>query len=76
MTDDYRVYGNWGLLLGVYSYLQSAKTIEIQKNQNSNVLSDAVLVEKAGSTMYDEVAKELELMERYNINVLGGILAE
>lgn len=36
----------------------------------------AVLVEKTGSTMYDEVAKELELLERYNINVLGGILAE
>lgn len=36
----------------------------------------AVLVEKAGSTMYDEVAKELELLERYNINILGGILAE
>ena len=46
---------------------------EMEKLENVRY---AVLVEKTGSTMYDEVAKELELMERYNINVLGGILAE
>lgn len=34
----------------------------------------AVLVEKAGSTMYEEVEKELELLKRNNVNVLGGIL--
>lgn len=39
-------------------------------------ISNVVLIEKAGSTMYDEVTKELELIERYNINVLGGILVE
>lgn len=42
-------------------------------------LSDAkcaVLIEKTGSTMYEEVAKELELLERNNINVLGGILVD
>ena len=54
----------------------------------SNVLYDAeameklenakgiVLVETAGSTMYEEVVKELQLMSRQNICVLGGILVE
>lgn len=46
---------------------------EMEKLEN---VSYVVLVEKTGSTMYDEVAKELELLERYNINVLGGILVE
>ena len=46
---------------------------EMEKLEN---VSYAVLVEKTDSTMYDEVAKELELLERYNINVLGGILVE
>lgn len=36
----------------------------------------AVLVETVGSTMYDEVTKELELLKRNNINVLGGILVD
>jgi len=36
----------------------------------------AVLVETVGFTMYDEVTKELELLKRNNINVLGGILVD
>lgn len=36
----------------------------------------AVLVETAGSTLYDEIAKELELLNRQNITVLGGIVVE
>lgn len=36
----------------------------------------AVIVEKAGDTMYSEVERELELLNRYNINVLGGVLVE
>lgn len=35
-----------------------------------------VLVEKAGSTLYTEVAQELELLKRQDIKVLGGILVE
>lgn len=35
-----------------------------------------VLVEKAGSTLYTEVAKELELLRRQDIRVLGGIIVE
>lgn len=54
----------------------------------SNVLYDAevmeeltdvqgvVLVETAGSTLYEEIARELELMNRQNIAVLGGIIVE
>ena len=64
MTDDYRVYGNWGLLLGVYSYLQSAKTIEIQKNQNSNALSDAETL--AG------LEKKLTVEEKANVKAVLG----
>lgn len=52
----------------------------------SNVLYDAeamerlsaeenvVLVETANSTLYDEITAELELMERQQINVFGGIV--
>lgn len=36
----------------------------------------AVIVEKIGDTMYGEVERELELLKRYNINVLGGVLVE
>lgn len=36
----------------------------------------AVLVETAGVTLYDEVCRELELLQRQGITVLGGILAE
>lgn len=35
-----------------------------------------VLVEKAGSTLYDEVTKELELLVRQEVTVLGGIVVE
>lgn len=35
-----------------------------------------VLVEKAGSTLYTEVAKELELLKRQDIGILGGIIVE
>lgn len=36
----------------------------------------AVLVESAGVTLYNEIAQELELLHRQNINVLGGIVVE
>lgn len=54
----------------------------------SNVLYDAealeqlgsvgsvVLVETAGVTLYDEILRELELLQRQEITVLGGIVAE
>ncbi len=35
-----------------------------------------VLVEKAGSTLYAEIAKELEILARQDIIVLGGIMVE
>lgn len=35
-----------------------------------------VLVEKAGSTMYNEISRELELASRQGIKVLGGIVVE
>lgn len=35
-----------------------------------------VLVEKAASTMYDEITRELELVSRQGIKVLGGIIVE
>lgn len=36
----------------------------------------AVLVAKGGSTLYDELVKELEFMKRQDIMVLGGVLVE
>lgn len=51
--------------------LYNAETLEKLENTKN-----AVLVEKVGSTMYDEVAKEIELLQRNKINVLGGILVE
>lgn len=36
----------------------------------------AVLVEEAGSTMYQEITGELEILNRQGIKVLGGILVE
>lgn len=36
----------------------------------------AFLLEKAGETFYDEVAKELELLHRQNIKVLGIVVVE
>ncbi len=35
-----------------------------------------VLVETAGSTLYEEIVQELQLLSRQNIQVLGGILVE
>lgn len=36
----------------------------------------AILVESAGSTLYSEVAEELELLKRQGIKALGGIVVE
>lgn len=36
----------------------------------------AVLVEKAGSTLYTEIAQELELLRRQDIMALGGVVVE
>ena len=61
---------------------------DIQVNVLNNVLYDAqamsnlenakgvVLVERAGSTLYDEITQELELLNRQGIKVLGGIIVE
>ncbi|MCM1191834.1 MAG: hypothetical protein NC123_09975 [Butyrivibrio sp.] len=60
----------------------------LQVNTLSNVLYDAeameqlggaesvVLVETAGVTLYDEILKELDLLQRQEITVLGGLVAE
>lgn len=41
-----------------------------------SAMQGAVLVEKAGSTLYNEVAGELELLKRQDIRMLGGIIVE
>lgn len=51
--------------------LYNAETMAELENANC-----AVLVEKVGSTMYDEITDELELLTRQNITVLGGIVVE
>lgn len=73
--------------LAVCNYIADAlKQDEIEVKTLNNVLYDVeameelsmmqhvVLVETAASTMYSEIASELELMSRQNINVLGGIV--
>lgn len=44
--------------------------------EKMDAMQGAVLVEKAGSTLYNEVAGELELLTRQDITVLGGIIVE
>lgn len=44
--------------------------------EKMDAMQGAVLVEKAGSTLYNEVAGELELLKRQDITVLGGIIVE
>ena len=39
-------------------------------------MAGVVLVEKAGSTLYNEIASELALLKRQEITVLGGIIVE
>lgn len=41
-----------------------------------DVVTGVVLVEKAGSTLYNEIANELALLKRQDIAVLGGIIVE
>lgn len=67
---------------------EQLKAAGLEVNTLSNVLYDAeameqlgsvgnvVLVETAGVTLYDEILKELELLQRQEITVLGGIVAE
>lgn len=70
------------------SMKQALKKEQIDVTVLDNVLYDVnsmeqlrdakgvVLVEKAGSTLYTEIARELELLARQEIKVLGGIVVE
>ena len=51
--------------------LYNAESIE-----KVEAMTGVVLVEKAGSTLYNEVANELALLKRQDITVLGGIIVE
>ena len=51
--------------------LYNAEAMEKLENEKG-----VVLVEKAGSTLYNEVSKEIELLARQDIAVLGGIVVE
>ena len=51
--------------------LYNAEAMEKLENEKG-----LVLVEKAGSTLYNEVSKEIELLTRQDITVLGGIIVE
>lgn len=44
--------------------------------EKMDTMQGVVLVEKAGSTLYNEVASELKLLKRQDITVLGGIIVE
>ena len=49
---------------------------DAQAMRNLENVQNAVLVETAGSTFYDEVVREIELLERQEIKILGGIIVE
>lgn len=51
--------------------LYDAETME-----QLNAMQGAVLVEKAGSTLYNEITRELELLKRQEITMLGGVIVE
>lgn len=44
--------------------------------EKMDAVTGVVLVEKAGSTLYNEIANELALLKRQDITVLGGIVVE
>ena len=49
---------------------------DVQAMEKLESVKGVVLVEQAGETRYSEIAAELELLERQNIKVLGGIVVE
>ncbi len=49
---------------------------DAESMEKMDAMQAAVLVEKAGSTLYNEVVGELELLKRQDITVLGGIIVE
>lgn len=51
--------------------LYNAETLEKLSN-----VTNVVLIEKTGSTMYDEVEKELEVLKRYGITIVGAVLVD
>jgi len=44
--------------------------------EKMDAVTGVVLVEKAGSTLYNEISDELALLQRQDITVLGGIVVE
>lgn len=46
---------------------------ELEKIENSQ---GTVLVETAGSTLYEEIQSELDILKRQNLTVLGGVVVE
>ena len=49
---------------------------DVEAMEQVDTLKGAVLVEKAGSTLYNEITNELELLKRQEVPVLGGIIVE
>lgn len=49
---------------------------DVEAMEQVDTLKGAVLVEKAGSTLYNEITSELELLKRQEVPVLGGIIVE
>ena len=49
---------------------------DAESMEKIDAMQGAVLVEKAGSTLYNEIADELELLNRQEIKILGGIIVD
>ena len=49
---------------------------DAQSMSSLDNVKGVVLVEQAGSTLYTEIGRELELLKRQGIKILGGIVVE
>lgn len=61
---------------GIHTVILNNVLYDAQMLGELEGVKGAVLVESAGSTLYNEIAEELELLTRQGIKTLGGILVE
>ena len=63
-------------LMGLSVTILNNVLYDAEAMEKVSAAQGAVLVEKAGSTLYNEIVAELELLKRLEIPVLGGITVE
>ncbi len=61
---------------GINVYILDNVLYNAQTMEKLSELKGAVLAETAGNALYTEIAQELELLKRQQINILGGMILE